>query len=122
MNKIYLIGNLTDNPEVAETSNGIKVARLNIAINSGYGDNKTVDYFKIVAWRGLAETCDKYLKKGNKVAVVGELHNCSYEDKNGNKRTVAEITANELEFLSQKETTERQKVDMIPVNDEDVPF
>ena len=103
MNKVELIGNLTKDVELHETQSGKKVAILNIAVN-GYND--TVDYFTVNVWNTQAENCAKYLSKGKKVAIVGELHNRSYEDKEGNKRTVCEITANEVEFLSPKEDKE----------------
>ena len=102
-NKCFLIGNLTKDVELHETQSGKKVATLNIAVN-GYND--TTDFFMVNVWNAQAENCAKYLSKGKKVAIVGELHNHSYEDKDGNKRTVCEITANEVEFLSPKEDKE----------------
>jgi single-strand DNA-binding protein len=98
MNKVFLIGNLTRHPELSETPNGIAYCRFSIAVNKPTSD--AVDYFNIVTWRGQAENCNKYLSKGRKVAIVGTLQNRSYEDKDGNKRTVTEIVANEVEFLS----------------------
>ena len=103
MNKVELIGNLTRDIELHETQSGKKVATLNIAVN-GYND--TTDFFTVNVWGNLAESCNTYLSKGKKVAIVGELHNRSYEDKDGNKRIVCEITANEVEFLSPKEDKE----------------
>ena len=103
VNKCFLIGNLTKDVELHETQSGKKVATLNIAVN-GYND--TTDFFTINVWNIQAENCVKYLSKGKKVAIVGELHNRSYEDRDGNKRTVCEITANEVEFLSPKEDKE----------------
>lgn len=103
MNKVELIGNLTKDVELHETQNGKKVTTLNIAVN---GYNNTTDFFTVNVWNAQAENCAKYLSKGKKVAIVGELHNRSFEDKDGNKRTVCEITANEVEFLSPKEDKE----------------
>ena len=103
MNKVELIGNLTKDVELHETQSGKKVATLNIAVN---GYNNTTDFFTVNVWNAQAENCAKYLSKGKKVAIVGELHNRSFEDKDGNKRTVCEITANEVEFLSPKEDKE----------------
>ena len=103
MNKTWLIGNLTRDPELSETSSGIAVCRFSIAVNRNYTNaegNKEVDYLNIVVWRGQAENCGKFLKKGSKVSIVGSLQNRSYEDRDGNKRTVTEIVANEVEFLS----------------------
>lgn len=105
MNKVYLIGNLTRDPEVSETGSGLTLCRFSIAVNRNYsgsdGERQT-DFFNITVWRALAENCGKYLKKGSKVAVVGSLQNRSYEDKDGIKRNVTDIVANEVEFLSSK--------------------
>lgn len=102
MNHVYLIGNLVRDPEVKTTNAGIKVCNFTIAINRRMKNNgeQQTDFFNIVAWRQLAELCEKYLSKGKKVAVVGNIQTSSYEDKNGNKRTAWNILADEVEFLS----------------------
>lgn len=102
MNKVFLIGNLTRDPELSETSTNIAVCRFSIAVNRPYQEdgNRVADYFNIVAWRGQAENCGKHLAKGRKVAIVGVLQNRTYEDRDGIKRTVTEVVANEVEFLS----------------------
>ncbi len=105
MNKVYLIGNLTRDPEISETSGGVHVCRFAIAVNRNYASTdgtRETDFFNITVWRQLAENCGKYLKKGSKVAVVGQLQNRSYEDKDGIKRTVTDVIANEVEFLTPK--------------------
>lgn len=105
MNKVFLIGNLTRDPELTETPNGIMVCRFSIAVSRDYANadgNRETDFFNITVWRGRAEVCGKYLKKGNKVAVVGSLQTRSYEDKDGVKRTVTDIVASEVEFLTPK--------------------
>mgnify|MGYP002521804733 CR=1 FL=1 len=105
MNKVYLIGNLTRDPEVSETGSGLTLCRFSIAVNRNYSSSdgeRQTDFFNITVWRALAENCGKYLKKGSKVAVVGSLQNRSYEDKDGIKRNVTDIVANEVEFLSSK--------------------
>jgi single-strand DNA-binding protein len=103
MNNFFCIGNLTRDVEAQVTPSGVPVTRFSIAVNrrakSQDGERQT-DFFTVVTWRGLAETCGKFLSKGKKVAVVGELQNRSYEDKDGNKRYVTEIVASEVEFLS----------------------
>lgn len=103
MNKVFLIGNLTRDPELRTTPSGVGVCSFSIAVNRKFqgktGEKKT-DYFDIITWRSLAELCGKYLSKGRKVAVVGELQNRSYETKDGTKRYVTEILASEVEFLS----------------------
>lgn len=105
MNKVFLIGNLTRDPELTETQSGIKVSRFSIAVSRNYagadGERKT-DFFNIVAWRGLGETAARYLHKGNKVAVSGSIEIRNYEDREGVKRTGIDIIASDLEFLTQK--------------------
>ena len=99
MNRVTLIGRLTKAPEQKQTNNGIAVCTFSIAVNRRMNREQT-DYFTVVAWRGLAETCGKYLTKGQQVAVIGELQTRSYDDKNGTKRYVTEVVAEEVEFLS----------------------
>lgn len=103
MNKVILVGNLTRDPELTTTPSGVAVCRFAIAVSRDYASadgSRETDFFNVTVWRGRAENCGKYLKKGNKVAVVGSLQNRSYEDKDGNKRTVTDIVASEVEFLS----------------------
>lgn len=127
MNKVYMIGNLTKDPELRHTGSGTPVCSFSIAVNRNYkgADGKQItDFFTVIAWRGLAESCAKYLDKGKKVAVVGELNNRSY-DKNGEKRYITEIKADEVEFLSPRSATEAAPPDMsgfTEIPDEDLPF
>ena len=105
MNKVILIGNLTRDPELTETANGTAVCRFAIAVSRDYAGadgNRETDFFNITVWNKQAENCGKYLKKGNKVAVVARLQNRSYEDKDGVKRYVTDIIASEVEFLTPK--------------------
>ena len=109
MNKVFLIGNLTRDPEMSETPSGIPYCRLGLAVNrpySGSDGERATDFFNITVWRAQAENCGRYLKKGSKVSVVGSLQNRSYEDKDGIKRNVTDIVANEVEFLSSKNSGE----------------
>ena len=105
MNKVYMIGNLTRDPEVSETSGGVPYCRFSIAVNRNFTNadgNREADFFNVIVWRGQAEPCGRFLKKGSKIAIVGSLQNRSYEDKDGVKRTVTDIEASEVEFLSTK--------------------
>ena len=103
MNKAYLIGNITRDLELSKTTSGVSVTHFSIAVNRPFvkddGERET-DFFNVTAWRGVAENCVKFLSKGSKVAVVGSLQNRSYEDKEGIKRTVTDIVASEVEFLT----------------------
>ena len=105
MNKVILVGNLTRDPELSETPTGVAVCRFSIAVSRDYANSdgsRETDFFNITVWRGRAENCGKYLRKGNKVAIVGSLQNRSYEDKDGIKRNVTDVVANEVEFLTPK--------------------
>jgi single-strand DNA-binding protein len=103
MNKVILIGNLTRDPDARQTPSGVPVTTFSIAVNrpvSNQQGEREADFFNIVTWRKLAETCAKYLAKGRKVGVVGRLQTRSYDDNTGQKRWVTEIIADEVEFLT----------------------
>lgn len=132
MTKVILIGNLTKDPELSETSSGVAFCKFGIAVNRPFanadGDRET-DFFNITTWRGLAEICAKYLAKGKKVCVIGSIQNRSYEDKDGNKRTATDIVASEIEFLSARSDDEEkpgkkgeEKPKLEPCDDDDLPF
>jgi len=134
MNKIFLIGNLTRDPELTETSGGIKICRFAIAVNrnysSGDGERKT-DFFNCVAWRGLGETVARYSRKGNKVAVSGSVELRNYEDSQGIKRTGIDVVCQDVEFLTPKgsddfeapASSQRGKPQLQPFDDDsDIPF
>ena len=134
MNKVILVGNLTRDPELTETTSGIPVCRFAIAVSRDYANsegNRETDFFNITVWRGRAEVCGKYLKKGNKVAIVGSIQTRSYEDKDGIKRTVTDIVANEVEFLTPKGTgsdleedapVRRERPQLEAIDDNQLPF
>ncbi|MDY6367172.1 MAG: single-stranded DNA-binding protein [Clostridia bacterium] len=135
MNKVILVGNLTRDPELTETPNGVPVCRFSIAVSRDYASangNRETDFFNITVWRGRAENCGKYLKKGNKVAVVGSLQNRSYEDKDGIKRNVTDVIANEVEFLTPKnaqsdddapmESVKKERPELEAIDDNQLPF
>ncbi len=135
MNKVILIGNLTRDPELTETASGIAVCRFSIAVSRDYAGadgNRETDFFNITVWSKQAENCGKYLKKGNKVAVVARLQNRSYEDKDGVKRYVTDIIASEVEFLTPKGTqgeddtpvvgTRRETPVLEAIDDNQLPF
>ncbi len=119
-NKVFLIGNLTKDPEMRYTAAGIPVTRFTIAVNRGYGDNKQVDFLRISTWRKLAEFCGEYLAKGRSVAIEGSLQLSEYE-KDGKDRVFAEIMADRVEVLNKKDS----QSDEAPTksgSDEDIPF
>ena len=105
MNKVFLIGNLTRDPELQETSSGIPVCHFAIAVNRNYSSadsERQTDFFNCTAWRGQAETIARYTKKGNKVAVTGSIQLRNYEDNQGVKRTAVDIIVQDVEFLTPK--------------------
>lgn len=131
MNKIFLTGNLTHDPELTETQSGISVCRFSIAVNrrASNGDQKA-DFYNVTAWRGLGETVARYSRKGNKLAVSGNIELREYEDREGVKRTAIDIIAQDIEFLTPKPQeesapahTERKKPALQSFDDDnDIPF
>jgi single-strand DNA-binding protein len=103
-NNVQLIGNVGQEPTIATLESGKKVARLSLATNESYRDNKgekqsTTDWHNLVAWGKTADIIEKYVTKGKEIAIGGKLTSRSYEDKEGIKRYVTEVVANELLLL-----------------------
>ncbi len=107
MNKVFLIGNLTRDPELTETGSGVSVCHFSIAVNRSYasqdGERQT-DFFNVTAWRGLADTVAKFVKKGSKVAVSGSIQIRNYEDNQGQRRTAVDVIAQDVEFLTTRQS------------------
>lgn len=133
MQKFFAIGNLTRDPELSETNSGVAVCRFSIAVNRRRASDdaeQQTDFFNVTVWRGLAETVARYCKKGNKVAVSGQIQIRQYEDREGVKRTSIDVVAEEVEFLSPKSndearTAEEQKKKPALeafADDSDIPF
>jgi single-strand DNA-binding protein len=106
LNRIIAIGRLTKKPELRTTPQGTAVSTFTIAVDRNFGENRETDFIPVVVWKGLAESCVKHLDKGKLVGVDGRLQIRTYEDSKGEKRTVAEIVATDVQFLSPKTTTE----------------
>ena len=130
MNKVVLIGNLTKDPELTQTTSGISVCRFSLAVSRKFtnseGERET-DFLNIVVWRNLADNCHKYLKKGSKAAVIGSIQTRSYDAQDGSKRYVTEIVAEEVEFVgarsnSGEEKEEVSKLEPIADDGDDLPF
>lgn len=140
MNKVFLIGNLTRDPELSETQAGTAVCRFGIAVNrkvDSEGERKA-DFYNVTAWRGLAESFARYRKKGDKVAIVGNIEQRTYEDREGVTKTVYDVIATEIEFLNSAKsdnsntetpaketttTTEKRKPTLQAFDDDgDIPF
>ena len=134
MNKCILVGNLTKDNELSKTSNGVSVCRFTIAVSRRYSNaegERETDFLYIIVWRNLGENCHKFLKKGSKVGVVGNIQNRSYDATDGTKRYVTEIVAEEVEFLSTKTSDDAvstpkapaEEVSKLqPIDDDGLPF
>lgn len=110
MQRITIIGNLTHNPETRTTPSGVSVCSFTVAVNRRFANQdgeKQTDFFRVNAWRGLADSCAKYLAKGRKVAVIGELQARMYDGKDGEKRMSLDVQADEIEFLTPKSQAEQ---------------
>ena len=137
MNKVLLIGNLTRDPEASTTTSGVSVCRLAIAVNRRFSSadgSREVDYFNVTAWRGLADNCSRYLKKGNKIAVSGSIQTRTYDKQDGTKGFAVDIVADDIEFLTPRGGEGGATIDggapvatnpvanLQPIDDSDLPF
>lgn len=119
MNKIIITGNLVRDPDQRVTQQGINVCTFTVAVNRRH--EQEADYFRVTTWREQAVSCAKYLKKGRKVAVVGSVSVSTYTGQTGETKSSLEIMAQEVEFLSPKETAEN-KIEYVEVSGEKLPF
>lgn len=138
MNKVMLIGNLAKDPELITTNNGVSLCKFTLAVQrrfAGTDGEREADFLPIIVWRGQAENCYKYLKKGSKAAISGSVQTRSYEATDGSRRYMTEIIADEVEFLASKGGTDsddgdfepkEDKKDVVskfePIDDGDLPF
>ena len=139
MNKVYIIGNLTRDPEISTTTSGISVCRMSIAVSRRFSNaegGRDTDFFNITAWRGTADNCAKFLKKGNKIAVSGSIQTRTYDRTDGTKGFSIDIIADEVEFLSSKNDGSAEGIsdggmgivggspvsDLQPISDDNLPF
>ena len=143
MNKVILVGNLTRDPELITTSNGVSLCRFSLAVQrrfAGPDGEREADFVNIVVWRAQADNCYKYLKKGSKCGVVGSLQTRSYDAQDGTKRYSTDVVAEEVEFLSTKGSSNVEEIsepaetgskssgknDVVnkfePIDDDNLPF
>ncbi len=130
LNRIVLVGRLTRDPELRYTpANGVAVASFTLAVNRPFrqqGGQREADFVPVVVWRQQAENCARYLVKGSLVGVDGRLQIRSYEDREGQRRTVAEVVADSVQFL--ESSRDRRPPDSPPpfddplIGEDDVPF
>ena len=108
MNKVFLIGRLTRNPELRYTGNNTPVATFSLAVNRTFSNQqgeREADFINIVVWRKQAENVKNYLTQGSQVAIDGRIQTRSYDDNNGQKRYVTEVVADNVEFLGSKNSS-----------------
>jgi single-strand DNA-binding protein len=112
VNKVILVGNLGNDPELRYTPSGTAVATFSLATTERYKDRdgnpqKKTEWHNIVAWRQLAEICGKYLHKGKQIYVEGKIQNRSYDDRDGNKRYISEVVINEMQMLGSRDDNQQ---------------
>ena len=106
-NKVQLIGNLGNDPEITNLEGGKKIAKFSLATNETYtnqaGEKITnTDWHNLIAWNKTADIIEKFTKKGKEIAIEGKLSSRSYDDKEGNKKYVTEVIVNEVLLLGNK--------------------
>ena len=120
MNRIYLTGNLVRDPETRATASGKTVCTFTVAVDRrgrNQDGEKQTDFFRINAWRSVGENCARFLNKGQKVGVFGELQASLYEAKDGTTKLSLDVSADEVEFLSP--TAQNGFTD---ISSDDIPF
>ncbi len=138
MNKVLLIGNLTRDPELSTTTNGVSLCKFTLAVPRKYTSSngeREADFLPIVVWRAQADNCYKYLKKGSKASITGTIQTRVYDAPDGNRRYMTEIVAEEVEFISTKNGTaddedgeleNKPNTDVVnkfePIDDDNLPF
>ena len=116
MNRLTIIGNLTRDPELRTTQTGKQVCTFTVAVNRRQKDasgNTMADFFRVSAWGQQGETCAKYLSKGRKVAIIGEVSVNAYQGGDGKPHGSLEVMAQEVEFLSGRSEAEQKSDQMV---------
>ena len=129
MNKVFLIGRLTRDPELRYTGSNTAVASFSLAVNRNFTNangEREADFINIVVWRKQAENVKNYLSQGSQVAIDGRIQTRSYDDQNGQRRYVTEVVADNVEFLGSKgssnNTNMNVKESSQPANSEPTPY
>lgn len=136
VNKVILIGNVGKDPDVRYLDSGVAVATFSLAttergytLQNGTQVPDRTEWHNIVLWRGLAQTAEKYVRKGDKLYIEGKIRSRSYDDQNGVKRSIVEIFADNMEMLTPRGTTQPQQPMQQPVQQpvvenpsDDLPF
>jgi single-strand DNA-binding protein len=127
VNKIWIVGNLTADPEKRSTRDSISVCSFTVAVNDRKKDSAT--FFRVTAWRGLADNCTAYLTKGRKVAVTGQVGISTYQGRDGKTHASIEVQADDVEFLTPRgeqppldQPEPKKDGGFVQVEDDDLPF
>jgi single-strand DNA-binding protein len=123
LNKVLLIGNLTRDPEITESAEGIKVGKFTLATNRNWNTREgekreQTDFHNIVVWRKLAEICMNHLKKGSAVMVEGKLKNNNFTDQEGKTKKVTEVHAEEINFITYKKKQDMDEINLVTVEEQ----
>lgn len=122
VNKVILVGHVGKEPEFRETKSGDTIANFSLATNSGYGDKKTTDWHKVVFFGKTADVIKKYVNKGDQIYIEGRISNRSYDDKEGVKRYVTEITGSIMQMFGSKSSSSGDGGSVEPTSGGDIPF
>lgn len=133
INKAILMGRLTRDPELRHTGSGTAVCSFTVAVDNGYGDNRSTDFINCVAWNKSAEFVEKHFTKGRMIIVVGRISTRTWEGQDGKKNYVTEVVANEVAFGESKKQAENNNAnentasedtdDFVPLDaDDELPF
>ena len=124
MQKVFIIGNLTADPELRTTTTGKNVCTFTVAVNRPRynGEDQGADFFRVSAWGERGDVCAKYLSKGKKVAVIGTVSVHAYQTRNGDPAASLELSAQEVEFLSPRSESPENTVKQEERKDEQTGF
>lgn len=133
MNKLTIIGRLTKDPETKTTTSGLAVCTFTVAVNKRKKDaeHPEADFFRVTAWRQLAEICKKYLAKGRQVCVIGPVSVNAYKGRDGEPKGSLEVTAEDVEFLGSRDEQQaaeppkpaaKPEPEYLEVGDDELPF
>lgn len=137
MQKLFIVGNLTRDPDLRVTQSGLDVCSFTVAVNRRRreGQPQEADFFRVTAWREMGKNCKQYLAKGRKVAVTGSVSVSTYQAQDGSTRAQLEVTADDVEFLTPKGEAPAQQPNVpqavtsrppeggyVEVEDDDLPF
>jgi len=137
VNKVILVGNVGKDPDVRHLASGVSVASFPLATSETYRNKENekvtnTEWHNIVVWRGLAEVVEKYVKKGDPLYIEGKIRSRSYDDKDGNKKYITEIIADNMQMLGSKQSNDNDSsseekqpetdIETSPQEEDDLPF